>query len=24
LQGGPTMLGAKTTRPLVHDHIAQR
>ncbi len=24
LQGGPTMLGAKTTRPPVHDHIAQR
>ncbi len=24
LQGGPTMRGAKTTRPLVHDHIPQR
>ncbi len=24
LQKGPTMLGAKTARPLVHDHIAQR
>jgi hypothetical protein len=24
LQGGPTMLRAKTTRPLVHDHIGQR
>jgi hypothetical protein len=24
LQGGPTMPGVETTRPLVHDHIAQR
>jgi hypothetical protein len=24
LQGGPTMPGAETTRPLVHDHITQR